>query len=304
MISSAHENVVLKENGGIYEKGDRFKSFHWQAKYPVSRKALLVGFLSVWLKKCVVLSPPHDGILSWVLLPAVQLAHGKYLGLLPAMVCSTQRSLRALTEAFCRPLATKRGKWQVLPPDGPCPRVEIPYTYLMVWFALHCPAIIHPGEEPPEGERFAHLRRFEKSQWLRSYIVGVRKLVHRYNPYSIYRCFPSVPDAGYGEEFYNVGDGRSSLALGVFKWLISIRPSHLVYRCGDICYLESYVPSHFARQFGYGQLHVGNPNPHLAFMGSLIDGARAWRHFIVGCTEAQFCMPYLTPNLLTSLGFC
>ena len=39
-------------------------------------------------------------------------------------------------------------------------------------------------------------------------------------------------------------------------------------------------------------------------MGSLIDGARAWRHFIVGCTDARFCMPYLTPNLLTSLGFC
>ena len=38
-------------------------------------------------------------------------------------------------------------------------------------------------------------------------------------------------------------------------------------------------------------------------MGSFIDGARAWRHFIVGCTEAQFCRPYLTQNLLTTLGF-
>jgi len=115
------------------------------------------------LKKCVVLSPPHDRILSWVLLPAVQLAHGKPLGLLPAMVCDIQRSLRALIEAFCRPPATKRGKGQVLPRDGPCPRVEMPYTYLMVRFALHYPAIIQPREELPEGVRFAHLRSFGKS---------------------------------------------------------------------------------------------------------------------------------------------
>jgi len=174
----------------------------------------------------------------------------------------------------------------------------------MVWFALHCPVIIQSGEEPPEGVRFAHLHRFEGSQWLRTYIAEVRKLVHRYDAYSLYRCFPSILRAGYGEEFYDVGDGRSSLRQSIFKWLVSIRPSHLVYRCGDIYYLEPYVPSCFDRQFGDDQLYIGNPNTHLAFMGSLIDGAKAWRHFIVGCTEAQFFMPYLTPNLLTSLGFC
>jgi len=67
----------------------------------MSQKALLAGFLSVWLKKCVVPSSSHDRILSWVLLPAVYLVHGKPLGLLPAMVCGIQRGLRALTEAFC-----------------------------------------------------------------------------------------------------------------------------------------------------------------------------------------------------------
>ena len=39
-------------------------------------------------------------------------------------------------------------------------------------------------------------------------------------------------------------------------------------------------------------------------MGSLIDGARAWRFFIAGCTEARLCMPLRTPNLQTTLGFC
>ena len=61
----------------------------------------------------------------------IQLAHGKPLGLLPAMVCSIQQGLQVLTEAFCRPPDTKRSKKQVLPHEGPCPKVEMPYTYPM-----------------------------------------------------------------------------------------------------------------------------------------------------------------------------
>ena len=72
----------------------------------------------------------------------------------------------------------------------------------------------------------------------------------------------------------------------------------------DTCYSKPYVPSRFARQFKYDQLYVGNPNTNLAFIGSLIDGARTWRYFIAGCTEAQLCMPLRTPNLLMALGFC
>jgi len=98
-----------------------------------------------------------------VLFPAIQFAHGKPLGLLPAMVCCIQLGLQALTEAFCRQPTTKREKGQVLPLNRPFPRMEMPDTYLMPWFALHCPAIIQPRDELPKGERFAHIRRFEKS---------------------------------------------------------------------------------------------------------------------------------------------
>jgi len=135
-------------------------------------------------------------------------------------------------------------------------------------------------------------------------VVAVRKLLYRYDVYSLFHCFPYIRDAGYSEEFKDVGDGKMSLSLGIFEWLVSIRPSHLVYRSGNTCYLEPYVPSQFARQFGYDQLYAGNPNTSLAFMGSLIDGARAWRFFIAGCTEAGLCMPLRTRNLLTTLGFC
>jgi len=89
--------------------------------------------------------------------------------------------------------------------------------------------------------------------------------------YSLFRCFPYIRDAGYGEEFKDVGNGKTSLNRGIFKWLVSIRPSHLVYMSGGTCYLESYVPSRFARQFGMTNSMLAI----LAFMGSLIDGACA-----------------------------
>ena len=61
----------------------------------------------------------------------------------------------------------------------------------------------------------------------------VRKLLCQYDVYSLFCCFPYIRDAGYGEEFKDVGDGQTSLSRGVFEWLVSIRPSHLVYRSED-----------------------------------------------------------------------
>ena len=67
-------DVIFEEDDEIYKKGDSFKRFHHQTSQPMSQKALLAGFLSIWLKKCMVSSPPHDRILPLVLFPAVQLA--------------------------------------------------------------------------------------------------------------------------------------------------------------------------------------------------------------------------------------
>jgi len=160
MQEHSQGDMVMKEDDGIYEKGDILKSFHHQARRPMSQKALLAGFLLVWLKRCVVPSPSSDAIFLTVLLPAIRLVHGRSLGLLPVMVCCIQRGLCALTEAFCRSPTTKRGKGTILPRDGPNPRIGLPYTYLMAWFALHCPAIIQAREELPEGVRMALNRRF------------------------------------------------------------------------------------------------------------------------------------------------
>jgi len=133
----------------------------------------------------------------------------------------------------------KRGKRTVLPRNGPA------------WFALHCLEIIQPGEEPSEGLRITHLRRFEGSSLERIYVAAVRKLLRRHDVYSLFRYFPYIRDAGYGKEFKDAEDGKKSLSRGVFEWLVSIRPSNLVYQSGDICYLEPYVLSRFARQFRY-----------------------------------------------------
>ena len=72
------------------------------------------------------------------------------------------------------------------------------------------------------------------------------------------------PDITYGKEFREVGDERTILGECTFMWLVSIKPSYLVYRCGDD--LEPYLPCRFARQFGYDELYIGNPNPRLRCM--------------------------------------
>jgi len=92
-----HGDVILEEDDDIYEKCDTLKSFHHHAHQPISWKALLARFLSVWLKRCVAPSPSSDAILPTALLLAIRLVHGCSLRLLPAMVCCIQRGLCALT---------------------------------------------------------------------------------------------------------------------------------------------------------------------------------------------------------------
>jgi len=90
MVSSGHEDVILDEVMAFMKKATSSRASTTRRTNPRPKKSLLVGFLLVWLKKCVVLSPPPDGILSWMLFPDVQLTHGKPLGLLSGMVCCIQ----------------------------------------------------------------------------------------------------------------------------------------------------------------------------------------------------------------------
>ena len=128
-----------------------FESFHHQARIPISDRALLAGFLMLWLKRCVVPTLPHEVIVADIVYPAVLLAYGSPIALLPAMTAGIQSGLRALTQTFCeagkavdshgKPIVDSEGKPTVKRPN---PRVELPYTYLMAWYVMHCPSLMTP----------------------------------------------------------------------------------------------------------------------------------------------------------------
>jgi len=63
--------------------------------------------------------------------------------------------------------------------------------------------------------------------------------------------FPYIPCTGYDKKFRDEGNDQSLLGQGTFNWLVNIRLSHLLYRCENVIFLESYVPYIFVRHFGY-----------------------------------------------------
>lgn len=131
-----------------------------------------------------------------------------------------------LVDAFCREITSKKaGREIVVPLDGPCPRIELSYTYLMAWFTMYYPSLIKPGEEPPEGAQFSLLCHFENSHWSQNYMVRIRKMVHCHDNYSLFQCFSHIPGTEYDEEFNYEGINHSSLGQGTFKWLINTMKS-------------------------------------------------------------------------------
>lgn len=64
-----------------------------------------------------------------------------------------------------------------------------------------------------------------------------------------------------------------------------IRPSHLLFRCGNDCELAPYLQVDL---LGNDQLYVGNPNYQLRYSSSLDDGARAWSYFVIGYNRSCF----------------
>ena len=108
----------------------------------------------LWLKHCVVPTLPHEVIVADVVYPAVLLAHGKPIALLPAMVARIQSGLCALAKNFRQvenivdaegnPVTDSNGRPLVKTPN---PRVKLPYTYLMAWYVMHCPSLMTASSE-------------------------------------------------------------------------------------------------------------------------------------------------------------
>ena len=76
-VAQASEGFYTTEsNEDAFEPDTVFESYHHQARVPISDRALLAGFLLLWLKRCVVPTLPHEVIVADVVYPAVLLAHG------------------------------------------------------------------------------------------------------------------------------------------------------------------------------------------------------------------------------------
>lgn len=111
--------------------------------------------------------------------PAVLLAHDQSLRLLPAMICSLQNGLRELHTKFYKVQTVINDKGEVSYKTSN-PRVELPYTYLMAWFVLHCPNLMTASSSKdsahlPYVERYEnspYVERYENSDWT-SYYMSV-----------------------------------------------------------------------------------------------------------------------------------
>jgi len=288
-----------------------FESFHHQARTPISDRALLAGFLMLWLKRCVVPTLPHEVIVADVVYPAVLLAHGNPIALLPTVVAGIQSGLRALAKSFCEPPKTVDSEGKPLTDaEGnpvvkhPNPRVELPYTYLMAWYVMHCPSLMTAVRWKEDSVPF--IQRLEGSRWEDPYIYYIRKRLSAPANYQLNRCLLQIPGASYGDLLVDSAgpDDFTRLSQGAFWWLLNIRPGYMLFRQGTSCTIEPYMPNRFARQFGYDQLYIGNPNAYLAFEGNLFEGARAWYYSVAGGTGTTFRLPLEAPKCQMSLSYC
>ena len=76
-ISESVSSYTTESNEDTFKTDTVFESFHHQARILISNRALLAGFLLLWLKKCVVPTLPHEALVVDVVYRAVLLAHGR-----------------------------------------------------------------------------------------------------------------------------------------------------------------------------------------------------------------------------------
>ncbi|XP_020251034.1 uncharacterized protein LOC109828452, partial [Asparagus officinalis] len=296
MEKNETHSYTIASAEGAFPAGTKFRSFLYHAQKSIDPRSLLAGYLALWLKKCVVPYQSSDALPLEVLFPAVQLAYGRELSLLPAMVasihCGLRGVVRVLTQVGSKPST-----------ELTCPKVELPYAYLMAWFVLHRPDLMSAPSAVDVPVPFLQL--LEESRWVGKKFEDVQKELRVRRNWEFFKCFPRF-SGRYGEELTDMEKprtNRTALDVGCFRWLVNIRVGYLVLRVKDRCHIEPYLPCRFARQFGYDQLYVGNPSRSLRVEGGLVDGVRAWLWTMVGCTGAQFALPsYKRKPMITFLS--
>jgi len=92
-ISESVTSYTTESNEDTFKPDTIFDSFHHQARIAISNRALLAGFLMLWLKRYVVPTPLHEVNVNDIVYPALLLSYGRPLSLLPAMVGYLQSGL-------------------------------------------------------------------------------------------------------------------------------------------------------------------------------------------------------------------
>ncbi|ONK56558.1 uncharacterized protein A4U43_C10F10040 [Asparagus officinalis] len=279
----AHSYTISSPESG-FPAGTKFKSFLWHATAPIRPMTLLAGYLAIWLKKCVVPYQSGDTLPLEVLYPAVQLAYKKELSLPPVMVANIHRGLRQISSALT---------WKESESSAQIPtiKVELPYTYLMAWFVLHRSDIMSVPNATDHSVPLLQL--LENGKWEGRGFPDIRKQLQVHKCWAFSTCFPQF-SSRYGEcliDEEKPREYRTHLDISCFNWLVNIRSGYLTFWVRNQCFIESYLPCRFARQFGYDQLYVGNPRQQLRTHGGLMDGLRTWLWTVMGCTGAKFSLP-------------
>lgn len=126
----------------------------------------------IWLKKCVAPSHPHEVVLPIVVVPATQLVGHRPITLLLAMMANIHYGLGQLVIEFLKAAS------------NPC--VELPYSYLMVWFVLHCPALM----EPPQAAIGSFMLKLEDLAWTHEYHYNIRWILRNPSAYEMFCVCP------------------------------------------------------------------------------------------------------------------
>ncbi|ONK72984.1 uncharacterized protein A4U43_C04F25720 [Asparagus officinalis] len=175
------QSYTITSAQGRFSVGTKFKTFLLQAEKSIHPKTLLAGYITLWLKKCVVPYQTSDALRIEVLFITVQLAYGRSLSLLPAMVADILHGLRQVVIAFTQTEETSSEKI-------PTTKAELHYTYLMGWLVLHHPDLMSPLTNTDLSTPLLQL--LEECKWKARDLSDVRKSLHMHKGWVINPCFP------------------------------------------------------------------------------------------------------------------
>lgn len=188
----------------------------------MSGRVILAGFLMSWLKRCVLLTLPHDAITMDVVFSAVQLACGER----PAFSSATTVNIQG-------DLWTMIGSFHVMPKSSPI--IDMAYMYLMAWYVMHCLTLMttilsRQGALP-------YVQQLEGCTWVNSFIYSIWKTLLNLDSYNMYQCYLDFLGVAYTAELTDsTGKDRfTSLARGPFRWLMNICLDYHILRSSLIC---------------------------------------------------------------------